>query len=43
MACLRRGGGAHLEEAEPAGAELVFALAVLQGEELYELADEHRV
>ena len=34
---------AHLKEAEPAGAELVLALAVLQREELYELVDEHRV
>ena len=33
----------HLKEAEPAGAELVLALAVLQREKLYELVDEHRV
>lgn len=33
----------HLEQAEPARAELVFALAVLQREELYELVDEQRV
>ena len=35
--------GSHLKETEPAGAELVLALAVLQREELYQLGDEHRV
>lgn len=38
-----RGASSHLEEAEPARAELVLALAVLQREELDKLADEQRV
>ena len=33
----------HLEQAEPAGAELVLALAILQRQELDELVDEHWV
>lgn len=33
----------HLEQAEPARAELVLALAVLQREKLHELVDEERV
>lgn len=33
----------HLEQTEPARAELVFALAVLKREKLYELVDEHWV
>lgn len=33
----------HLEEAEATRAELVFALAVFQRQELNELVDEHRV
>lgn len=33
----------HLEQTEPARAELVFALTVLKREKLYELVDEHWV
>lgn len=33
----------HLEQAEPARAELVFAFTVLKREELDELVDEHWV
>lgn len=33
----------HLEQTEPAGAELVFSLAVLERKKLDELIDEYRV
>lgn len=33
----------HLEQTEPARAELVLALTVLEREKLDELVDEHRV